>query len=59
MQHTTTANNQKETAGVCLSWIKQTEKAGVCLSWIDQNGPSSAQRPTVSLSLENIEEVVS
>ncbi|MEL7140764.1 MAG: hypothetical protein AAFY33_02250 [Cyanobacteria bacterium J06643_4] len=51
-------NTQKETAGICLSWIKQTEKAGICLSWIDQNGPSSAQRPTVSLSLENIEEAV-
>lgn len=53
-----TNNSPKETAGVCLSWIKQTERAGVCLSWIDQNGPSSTQRPTVSLSLENIEEAV-
>lgn len=54
----TTANSQQETAGVCISWISQTEKAGVCISWLDQNGPSAALRPTVSLSLESIEEAV-
>ena len=54
MQNTTTTNSQAETAGVCLSWIKQDETAGVCLSWID---PSQAQRPTVSLSLESLETV--
>lgn len=53
----TTVNNQSVSAASCLAWI---ESAASCLAWIDQDQPgAAAQRPTVSLQLESLENSLS
>jgi len=45
-----------ESAG-CFSWVQPSEGAG-CFSWIEK-GNNTAQRPSVSISLEDIESLLS
>ena len=52
MQNTTV--DVKEKAAVCLAWIEQ-KTAAVCLAWIKQGESSGAERPTVSLALEDVD----
>lgn len=48
---------QPSESAACMTWIQPSESAA-CMTWIKQGSPS-AQRPTVSLSLENLEEALS
>jgi len=47
-----TSNSQNKKAGVCMNWVKP----GVCMNWVEQKNSQAAQRPTVSLTLENLAE---
>ena len=65
MENTVTNNNaasclawiKSSESASCLAWIKSSESAS-CLAWIKQGG-NVAQRPSVSLCLENLEDSLS
>lgn len=50
-----TPNSQTKKAGICMNWVKP----GICMNWVEQNKSKAAQRPTVSLTLENLAESLS